>query len=224
MSIKLNNVNATDVFFNGTRMESVQFNGSTIHNAKNGNVSLARTGAGSFSPGEEDVNRHFVVIQTQFSSSSLPNRPIPTLDGSSMLTVFNRTNYFYDDGHSVRISTIKLPTGTANVTVADTDGFVLVFRVVGCSSMATPFASTYTEGSAGVTLNTPTNGCSFLGFVHNFSGAGSTITNCDYSAGSSGILVEGADFQTTGGNISYTASYSSFFGLAAGVSFAYDYF
>lgn len=231
MTLEFNSTAMSDVYFNGTRMESVVFNGTTTHNAKNGAVTSAAnddvmvaSDSLVFSPGEEDVNRHFVVVQSQFSSGALSDRPVPQLGGVSMSTVFNRTNYFYDDGHSVRISVLKVPTGTSDITLTNCNGCVSVFRVVGIADMTTPYATAYTEGGSGVSVNTATHGCTFLGFVCNFGNVGSVITNTDYVF-SPNVKGNASDFQTTGGSITYTATNrTDFLGLAAGVSFSYDFY
>lgn len=224
MTAQFNGTSLTDVYFNGTRAESVVFNGTTVHNAKAGATSFIMNGTGSFSPGEEDVNRHFVVIQSEFSSGGLPDRPVPTINGVSMNTVANRTNYFYEDGHSVRITTLKIPTGTGTFTLANCSGHTTLFRVVGIRDMSTAYSTNYSEGSGGLSVSTSSHGCSFIGFCNNFGYPGNSCSNADAWHVSSN-RANAADYQTTGGSIAYNPSgYTEFFGLVLGASFAYDYY
>lgn len=224
MTAQFNGTSLTDVYFNGSRVESVVFNGTTVHNAKKGAVSYIMSGTGNFDPGEEDINRHFVVVQSEFSSGGLPDRPVPTINGTSMNTVANRTNYFYEDGHSVRISTLKIPTGTGTFTLANCSGLATLYRVVGIRDMSTAYSTNYTEGSGGITMSTVNNGCSFVGYCNNFGYPGSSCSNAD-SWIVSANRANAADYNTTSSSTAYNpAGYTEFFGLVLGASFAYDYY
>jgi hypothetical protein len=205
-------------------MQSVVFNGTTVFNAKNGGTSFIMNGTGAFNPGEEDLTRSFVVVQSDFSGDALPECPVPTINGTSMTSLLSRTSYYSDDGHALRITALKIPTGTGTFTLANCRGLTTLFRVVGITNISTAYSTNYAEGVGGISVNTATNGCAFVAFCNNFGYAGSGCTNTDYWV-SSTALGNGSDYQTTGGSIAYNPTgYSNIFGLAGAVSFAYDYY
>ncbi len=173
MTINVNGVALDRVLVNGTRMERVYINGTQVYEAANGNVTQVFTGggSGSFSLGAEDLNRHFVLVGTQFSGSGLPLPSTPTVNGSSMSLITYGSSGNFDDGGVTGIYTIKIPTGTGTVSFsAGSFGVVAIYRVTGCSQMTSPVSSGTTNGSLGSNYGSPSNGqgCCFVGTVGNF--------------------------------------------------------
>lgn len=142
--------------------------------AAKGNVTMLSTGTGStlsFVDMEEDVNRHYVILGTDFSASAQSLQPVPTINGIACQTIGNRVANGGDDGSSQGIFTLKLPTGTGVFTVENINTFVItVYRVTGCISMAVPL-EVATARSTTASITASDNGCFFGVCVDNFSSA-----------------------------------------------------
>lgn len=218
MSIKFNGTTIDTVYVNGVRMERVYADGAYAYAALKGNVTLVSAGTATFYPGEEDVNRHLVILSGRFSGSGLPTGPVPTVNGQPCVTITNSVNNGSDDGGRVGVFTFKLPTGTDPVTVANTDVQFCVFRVVGCKNMTVPFASTLTGGAASINVAAPPQGCGFVVNVRNFGAIGApTGTDADLQF-APGNPAFGANRSLTGGIKTYGASTH----MNYAVTFAYD--
>jgi hypothetical protein len=170
---------------NGTRMSVVNVNGTEVYRAENGNVTMIYTGgpSGSFSPGAEDINRHFVYVGLRFSGSALGSPTTPTINGTSPTTIITAVGNGGGDGGMVGIYTIKIPTGTANISFSQGGNvftYAAIYRVTGCFSMT----SALTASSGGGTYNSSSNGCFFGASVSNFS-----LPPSFPSPNSSGLLV-----------------------------------
>lgn len=174
MTLNVNGTAMSLVYADGTRMKVVNVNGTEVYRADTGNVTLVYTGApsGSFSPGGEDVNRHFVLVGTRFSGDPLSSPTTPTIGGTSMNVISAGAASGADGGIS-GVYAIKIPTGTADITVAQTGttfSNVAIYRVIGISEMTSATAlSSGTSGSDITGAKTSSaNGCFFGAAVENF--------------------------------------------------------
>jgi hypothetical protein len=181
MPINFNNSSISRVVVNGTRMERVFVNGTQVLQELGPSVTLVASNSSSFNPGEEDENRHFVVVQGRFSSNALGGGPIPAINGTTCTTIMNIVDNSYDDGGRAGIFTIKIPTGTTTFTVSGTDERFVVYRVTGITSMTSAFATAFTPGGGGtITVGSPSSGCGFVVAMRNFNNVGSISgTNAD---------------------------------------------
>ena len=175
MTINLNGTEISEVNLNGTRMEVVNINGAEVYRAENGDVTMVYTGQenGTFSPGVEDVNRHFVLVGARFSGDGLPLPTAPTINGTSMTLITRGSGSGGDDGGITGVYTIKIPTGTDTFTVAQSGtvfSYVAIYRVTGIFSMAAADALSSGSGNGLSGAKTSSaNGCFFGGSVSNFS-------------------------------------------------------
>lgn len=175
MTINVNGNAMSVVNVNGTRMEVVNINDTEVYRAQNGNVTLVSANNSSFSPGAEDVNRHFVVLTSQFSGGGLPFPSVPSINGTATTQINADTSGAFDDGGTAGIYTIKIPTGTGTFTLSGGSGTPFtIYRVVGCASMNVGDAVSR-QTNNGVTgpgnVASPANGkgCFFGVAVGNFS-------------------------------------------------------
>jgi hypothetical protein len=175
MALTLNGTDMSLVYLNGTRMEAVNINGTNVYNAANGNVTMIYTGAedGTFDPGVEDVNRHFVLLGVRFSGDPLGQPTTPTINGTSMTLITRGSGSGGDDGGITGVYTIKIPTGTGTFTVAQGGtvfNYIAIYRVTGIFSMtATDDLSSGSSGSSITGARTSSaNGCFFGASVSNF--------------------------------------------------------
>lgn len=227
MALTFNGTNITEVYFNGTRMTTVNFNGTEFIGAANGDVTMVYTGSpnGSFSPGAEDINRHFVLVGTRFSGIPIGSPPTPLINGTTPTTIITGNGGAEGDEGVVGIYTIKIPTGTANIPVSQGGAafsYVAIYRVTGIVSMTTPL----TASNSGGTYTSSANGCFFGASVSNFSqppypspSIGSLQFGTDGDTGSQGRM--GATNATTGPTQSVVLSGNQ---INAGATFAYDFF
>jgi len=199
MTISLNGTSMTEVYLNGTRMEIVNINGEEVYRAENGNVTLVSSGSNTFSPGAEDLNRHFVILSGRFTASTTSTGPVPTINGASGTTIKNAVDNSNDDGGRCGIFTFKIPTGTGTFTVANVDSNFCVYKVTGITSMAAAFATAQNSGGSTISVTSPTNGCGFVVAVNNFGSVGAltgTDTDLRYNPGNPGF---GANRAVTSG-------------------------
>jgi len=175
MALTLNGTEMSEVTLNGTRMEVVNINGTEVYRAENGNVTMVYTGAedGTFDPGAEDVNRHFVVLGVRFSGDGLPLPTTPTINGTSMTLITRGSGSGGDDGGITGVYTIKIPTGTGTFTVAQGGtvfNYIAIYRVTGIYEMTT--STVLSSGSSGSSITgaktSSANGCFFGASVRNF--------------------------------------------------------
>jgi hypothetical protein len=201
MAINLNNSSILRVNYNNVRMEKVFINGVQVLEEMSGAVTLVSSNSTSFSPGAEDVNRHFVILSGRFSSNALGTGPVPTINSQSGTTILNQVNNQFNDGGRCGIFTFKIPTGTSTFTVENAGDPFCVFRVVGVPSMTSAFA---TAVNAGGPINvaspaSPAKGCGFVVAVNNFGSVGAisgTDSDLRYNPGNPGF---GANRNVTNG-------------------------
>lgn len=227
MTFSINGTQMTQVNVNGTRMTVVQVNGTEVFRADNGNVTLVSGNSTSFNPGLEDVNRHFVILTGNFSSNPFKDPitgqpspgPIPTINGSTGMTILNIVDNGNDDGGRAGIFTFKIPTGTGTFTVGGiTSGDFAVYRVVGINSMTTAYATIQTSNNTTYSLNSSANGCGFVVAVRNFNSVTSitgTTPGLTFFPGNPGF---GATNPTT----SPTQSYQAYSQCNIAATFAYN--
>lgn len=190
MALNLNGTEMSEVYLNGTRMEVVNINGTEVYRAENGNVTLVSSGELTFLPGDEDVNRHFVILSGRFSSNALSTGPVPTLNGDVGSTIKNALDNGNDDGGRCGIFTFKIPTGTSVFTVDNVDSQFCVYRVTGIVDMTTAFATAQNSGTSTTTVSSPTRGCGFVVAVKNFGSVGAlsgTDADLQYNPGNPGF-------------------------------------
>jgi hypothetical protein len=175
MTLNVNGTEMSLVNLNGARMEAVNINGTNVYNAANGNVTMIYTGTenGTFDPGVEDVNRHFVVVGVRFSGDGLGNAATPTINGTSMTLITRGNSSFGDDGGITGIFTIKIPTGTGTFTVAQGStafNYIAIYRVTGIFEMTTDtvLSSQSTRPTITGEKTSSANGCFFGASVTNF--------------------------------------------------------
>ncbi len=175
MAITLNGTEMTEVNLNGTRMEVVNINGTEVYRAENGDVTMIYTGSrnGTFSPGVEDVNRHFVLLGVRFSGDGLSLPTTPTINGTSMTLITRGSGSGGDDGGITGVYTIKIPTGTDDFTVAQGGtyfNYIAIYRVTGIFSMEAADALSSGSSSSSITgaKTSSENGCFFGASVRNF--------------------------------------------------------
>jgi len=176
MTLRVNDTEMSLVYANDTRMSVVNVNDTEVYRAENGNVTMVYTGAedGTFDPGVEDLNRHFVVVGVRFSGDPLGLPSTPTINGTSMTLITRGSGSAQDDGGITGIYTIKIPTGTGTFTVAQGGtvfNYIAIYRVTGIFSMtATDDLSSGSSGSSITGGKTSSaNGCFFGASVSNFS-------------------------------------------------------
>jgi len=189
MTLNVNSTEMSLVYANDTRMSVVNVNDTEVYRAENGNVTLVYTGSpnGTFSPGIEDLNRHFVVVGTRFSGSALSNPTTPTINGTSMTLITRGNSTDYDDGGITGIYTIKIPTGTGSFTIAQGGTAfvgVAIYRVTGIYSMTSPLSQNSSSNSITGSQTSSANGCFFGASVSNFA------TPAYPSPNSSGLLYD----------------------------------
>lgn len=189
MTLNVNGTEMSLVYANGTRMSVVNVDGTEVYRAENGNVTLVYTGSpnGTFSPGVEDLNRHFVVVGVRFSGSGLPQPTTPTINGTSMNLITRGSSPVGDDGGITGIYTIKIPTGTGSFTIAQGGTVfigVAIYRVTGIYSMTSALAAGTNNGSIVGSVTSSANGCFFGASVSNFA------TPAYPSPNSSGLLYD----------------------------------
>jgi len=173
MAITLNGTDMSLVYVNGTRMSVVNINGTQVYGAANGNVTMIYTGGpnGTFSPGDEDANRHFVAVGTRFSGDGLGQPAAPTINGTAMTLITRGSSGVGDDGGITGIFTIKIPTGTGTFTIAQAATsftYIALYRVTGIFSMTTALASGTSNGAISGAVTASANGCFFGASVQNF--------------------------------------------------------
>jgi hypothetical protein len=226
MTLNVNGTAMSLVNVNGTRMQVVNVNGTEVYRAENGDVTMIYTGgpSGSFSPGAEDENRHFVYVGLRFSGSALGSPTTPTINGTTPTTIITAVGNGGGDGGMVGIYTIKIPTGTANISFSQGGNaftYAAIYRVTGCVSMTSALAAS----SGGGTYGSSANGCFFGASVSNFS-----LPPSFPSPNSSGLLVTfnaadggriAASNTTTGPTQSVSLSGNQ---INCGATFGYDLF
>jgi hypothetical protein len=219
MTLNVNDTEMSLVNVNGTRMEVVNVNGTEVYRAQNGNVTLAYAGgvSGSFSPGAEDVNRHFVVIGTLFLGTG--SRPVtaPLINGVATTQIVANVVGGSDFG-SCGIFSIKAPTGTSSFTVsAPAFETATVYRVTGINSMASALSTGTSSGNA----TSSAKGCFFGASVGNFSLPPSPTPNSSGLAASYVYGCAAASNVTTGPtqSVGLNGSQANCFAI-----FAYDIF
>ena len=180
----------TEVNLNGTRMEVVNINGTEVYRAENGNVTMIYTGGrnGTFDPGVEDLNRHFVVVGVRFAGDPIGNAATPTINGTSMTLITRGNSAFEDEGGITGIYTIKIPTGTGTFTVAQGSTFfnyIAIYRVTGIYEMTTDtvLSSQSTRPTITGAKTSSSNGCFFGASVQNNFEGGTASTPSPNSAG-----------------------------------------
>ena len=174
MTLRVNDTEMSLVYANDTRMSVVNVNDTEVYRAENGNVTMVYTGAedGTFDPGAEDVNRHFVVVGVRFSGDPLGQPTTPTINGTSMTLITRGSGSAQDDGGITGIYTIKIPTGTGTFTVAQGGtvfNYIAIYRVTGIFSMtATDDLSSQSGTGISGSKTSSSNGCFFGASVTNF--------------------------------------------------------
>ena len=175
MPLSVNSTEMSLVNVDGTRMEIVNVDGTEVYRAQNGNVTMVYTGAedGTFDPGAEDVNRHFVLVGVRFSGDPLGQPTTPTINGTSMTLITRGSGSEGDDGGISGVYTIKIPTGTGTFTVAQGGtvfNYVAIYRVTGIYEMTTSTVLSSASSVSSITgaKTSSANGCFFGGSVSNF--------------------------------------------------------
>ena len=216
MTLNVNDTEMSLVNVNGTRMEVVNVNGTEVYRAQNGNVTLVLSndsGGGSFDPGPEDLNRHFVVVGGRFSGGGLPFPSAPSINGVAMTGITAGTSGNFDDGGITGIYTIKIPTGTGTFSVSGAlYTAITVYRVTGCYAMTSAVSAATTAGAINGNATSPANGkgCAFAGTVGNFydptvsapvsSGLAAPHPVSDSYHAASNTVTAGAQYIATNGN------------------------
>lgn len=231
MTLNVNSTEMSLVNLNGSRMEVVNINGTEVYRAENGNVTMIYTGNedGTFSPGAEDVNRHFVLVGVRFSGDGLPQPTTPTINGTSMTLITRGSGSGGDDGGITGIYTIKIPTGTDTFTVAQGGTVftnIAIYRVTGIYEMNTDtvLSSGSGNGLSGAKTSS-SNGCFFGGSVSNFAAPAfptPNTTGLTFTGGSSPVQGRMAASNVTTGptqTISITGNQMNSFAI-----FGYDLF
>lgn len=170
MTLNVNSTEMSLVYVNGTRMSVVNVNSTEVYRAENGNVTLVYGGTGgSFSPGVEDTNRHFVAACTRFSGSGLPYPSAPSINGVTMNTITAGVDNKLGDGGITGIYTLKIPTGTSSLSISiGIFTYVALYRVTGIYSMTSALASGTSGGAISGSVTASSNGCFFGASVQNF--------------------------------------------------------
>jgi hypothetical protein len=170
MTLNVNGTEMSVVNVNGTRMSVVNVNGTEVYRAENGNVTLIYGGTGgSFDPGVEDINRHFVAACTRFSGSGLPFPSAPSINGVTMNTITAGVGNGFGDGGITGIYTLKIPTGTSSLSISiGIFTYVALYRVTGIYSMTTATAAGSSAGGISGDVASSANGCFFGASVQNF--------------------------------------------------------
>lgn len=170
MTLNVNGTEMSLVNVNGTRMQVVNVNGTEVYRAENGNVTMIYTGTGgSFDPGVEDLNRHFVAACTRFSGSALGYPSPPAINGVTMNTITAGVGNGFGDGGITGIYTLKIPTGTSSLSISiGSFTYVALYRVTGIYSMTTAIAAGSSAGGIGGSVASSDNGCFFGASVTNF--------------------------------------------------------
>lgn len=170
MTLRVNDTEMSLVYANDTRMSVVNVNDTEVYRAENGNVTMIYTGTGgSFSPGVEDLNRHFVAVCTRFSGSGLGYPSAPSISGTTMNTITAGVGNGFGDGGISGIYTLKIPTGTSSLSISiGSFTYVAVYRVTGIYSMTSALAAGSSAGGIGGSVTSSDNGCFFGASVQNF--------------------------------------------------------
>jgi len=170
MTLNVNSTEMTVVNVNGTRMSVVNVDGTEVYRAENGNVSLIYGGTGgSFSPGVEDINRHFVAVCTRFSGSGLPFPSAPSINGITMNTITSGVDNKLGDGGTTGIYTLKIPTGTSSFSISVAIfSYAALYRVTGITSMTSAISAGTSGGGISGSVASSSNGCFFGASVTNF--------------------------------------------------------
>jgi hypothetical protein len=170
MTINVNSTEMSLVNVNGTRMSVVNVDGTEVYRAENGNVTLIYGGTGgSFDPGVEDVNRHFVAVCTRFSGSALGSPSAPSISGTTMNTITSGVGNGGGDGGITGIYTLKIPTGTSSLSISIASfTYVALYRVTGIASMTSAIAAGTSAGAISGSVASSDNGCFFGASVQNF--------------------------------------------------------
>ena len=210
-------------YVNNMRLEKVYVNNTLVFTQMNGAITMVATGnaSGTFSPGEEDIDRHFVVVSGRFASGGLSIGPIPTINGISCTTILNDVDNGNDDGGRCGVFMIKIPTGESTFTISNADSAFAVYRVVGMQNL-TAFALASNSGGSSISLLVPPKGFSVIVGVRNFNTAApisNTDTDLRYSPGNPAIAAARVN-NTESMILSYgSADYSQ---MMRAVSFEYD--
>ena len=160
-----------------------------------------------------------VIVGSAFSSGTI-SIPAPTVGGAATTKVIYRYNGNLDDGHVAAVWTYDLGTAdsaTVNLAFANTWTVIVVDNVTSLTTVATG----YTNSSAAVSIATSAQGFAVAAGVNNFSGIGTTITNCDTTYQVGYATINGIDSATTGATTSYQAS-GSRVQLNIAASFGYN--
>jgi hypothetical protein len=175
MTLNVNDTAMSLVYANDTRMSIVNVDGTEVYRAENGDVTMVYTGAedGTFDPGVEDVNRHFVLLGVRFSGDPLGQPTTPTINGTSMTLITRGSGVASDDGGISGVYTIKIPTGTGTFTVAQGGtvfNYVAIYRVTGIFEMTTSTVLSSGSSASSITggKTSSANGCFFGASVSNF--------------------------------------------------------
>jgi len=199
---------------------------SGVSAAANGDVTMIYTGSGgSFNPGVEDINRHFVAVCTRFSGGGLPSPGAPLINGVTMTTITSGVGNGFGDGGITGIYTIKIPTGTSSLPISiDIFTYVALYRVTGIISMTTALASGTSAGAISGSVTSSANGCFFGASVQNFaqpSYPSPSIVSLRYNTDGSNQGRMGATNATTGPTQSISLDGNQINSYA---TFAYDLF
>lgn len=170
MTLNVNGTEMSLVYADGTRMSVVNVNGTEVYRAENGNVTMIYTGTGgSFSPGVEDINRHFVAACTRFSGSGLGFPGAPSINGVTMNTITSGVDNKLGDGGITGIYTLKIPTGTSSLSISIASfTYVALYRVTGITSMTSAISAGTSGGAISGSVSSSSNGCFFGASVTNF--------------------------------------------------------
>jgi hypothetical protein len=223
MSINTNNTDIREVYANGVRMEKVYFNDGVIHTKMNGAVTMVATGSGSasFASGEEDIDRHFVIVSGVFSSNGVGPSPVPIVNGTSCTTILNDVDNGNDDGGRCGVFTIKIPTGVGTFNVTNCDSVFAVYRVVGINTM-TAYSTAGNSGDSSISILAPAKGVTFAIGVRNFNTAvalSGTNGDLSYAPGNPAVGGVRNDYAAPTAITIGNANYSQ---MMRAVSFAYD--
>lgn len=229
MTFNVNNTNMDTIYVNGVRMEVVNVNGTEVYRGQKGAVSIVASGTGAtvpqtitFSPGAEDVNRHFVILSSRFTASTTTFGPVPTINGLSGSTILNDYDNGGDDGGRAGIFTFKIPTGTGTFTVANLDRTYCIFRVVGIKNMSAAYGTAKTINTGNFTVSSPANGCGFVVVVSSFNqitAIGGTTTGLTYFPGN-----DDGGYGANNAVTSPTHTFQGFAQINLAATFAYDFY
>ncbi len=168
MSIIIDNTNINNVYFNGVRMEKVYRNNESVHTSMNGAVIMVASGNdfGTFNPGEEDINRLFIVVTGSYSTNALGASPVPIINGTQCITILNDVDNGNGDGGRCGVFYLRVPTGIGTFTISNTDQTFAVYRVVGIENIV-PYATAGHSGGTSINISVPAKGIAFAIGVRN---------------------------------------------------------